>query len=98
MRIPVSLALLLFAAIAVADHPAAATLTVPAGGDLQQALNAARPGDTIEISTRLTGNGKSAGFWTQEIRRAGTGERVARNECVTVWRSENNCVMPWPTV
>ncbi len=59
-------------------------------------LNAARPGDLIEISTRLAGTGKSTGYWTEEIRRAGTGERVARNECVTLWRDEKDLVIPWP--
>ena len=33
--------------LAAAGDPSAATVTVPAGGDLQRALNAARPGDTI---------------------------------------------------
>src|ERR1041385_4988669 len=30
-------------------HASAATLTVPAGGNLQSALNAAQPGDTIVL-------------------------------------------------
>ncbi len=61
-------------------------------------LNAARPGDTVEISTRLAATGKSAGYWIQEIKRAGSGERVARNECVTLWRGQNDCATPWPTI
>ena len=46
MRMLTALATLLLAALAVGD-PVAQTLTVPSGGDLQAALNQARPGATI---------------------------------------------------
>ncbi|MGB8646617.1 MAG: thioesterase family protein [Anaerolineae bacterium] len=58
-------------------------------------LNAARPGDPVEISTRLAGRARSAGYWVQEIRRAGSGERIARNECMTVWRGVDNRLTTW---
>src|SRR5947199_5739665 len=54
------LALLLTALVLflMSGDPSAATVTVPAGGDLQRALNAARPGDTIllEPGATYTGN------------------------------------------
>ena len=40
--------------LAAAGDSSAATVTVPAGGDLQQALNAARPGDTILLEPGAT--------------------------------------------
>ncbi|MGE5140710.1 MAG: thioesterase family protein, partial [Rudaea sp.] len=58
-------------------------------------ISAARPGDKVEISTRLTGRGRSAGRWVQEIRRAGTGERVAQSECITLWRGKGDGVQSW---
>ncbi len=57
-------------------------------------FNAARPGDPVEISTRLARQGQSTGYWMQEIRRPG-GERIARNECMTVWRGNNNQPIRW---
>ena len=40
--------------LASAGDSSAATVTVPAGGDLQRALNAARPGDTILLEPGAT--------------------------------------------
>jgi regulation of enolase protein 1 (concanavalin A-like superfamily) len=42
---------------AVASHAAAATVTVPAGGNLQAALNNAQPGDTILLAAGATYTG-----------------------------------------
>ena len=47
-------ALALLAALMTATVASAATITVPAGGDLQAALNAARPGDTILLAPGAT--------------------------------------------
>jgi hypothetical protein len=46
------------AALFLPVHASAATISVPAGGDLQAALNAARPGDTIllQAGATFTGN------------------------------------------
>src|SRR5437762_543134 len=38
----------------LAGNPSANSVTVPSGGDLQQALNAARPGDTILLQPGAT--------------------------------------------
>ncbi len=59
-------------------------------------LNSARPGDQVEIATRLAGRGHSAGNWEQTIRRIPSGEVLMRGECVTLWRDERNHVCPWP--
>jgi acyl-CoA thioester hydrolase len=59
-------------------------------------LNSARPGDDLEIVTQLVGRGKSGGHWRQEIRRAVSRELVARAECVTLWRDEDNRPVHWP--
>lgn len=40
--------------LAAAGDPSATTITVPANGDLQRALNAARPGDTILLEPGAT--------------------------------------------
>lgn len=40
--------------VAAVGDPSAATVTVPAGGDLQRALSAARPGDTILVEPGAT--------------------------------------------
>src|SRR5213592_4451050 len=40
--------------LAAAGDPSAATVTVPAGGDLQRALTAARAGDTILLEPGAT--------------------------------------------
>src|SRR5206468_11270440 len=44
-------------ALAVAGEVDAATITVPAGGSLQSALNAARPGDVIVLQAGVTYTG-----------------------------------------
>ncbi len=59
-------------------------------------LNASRPGDHLVIATRLAGQGKTAGHWQQEIRRADSGELLMRAESVTVWVDERNRVIRWP--
>jgi acyl-CoA thioester hydrolase len=61
-------------------------------------LNSARPGDELEIATRLLGRGQSAGHWEQEIRRAVSREVVARDVCVTLWLDENNRAVRWDDV
>ncbi len=53
MRLITAASTLLFATVAVGD-PVAQTLTVPAGGDLQAALNGARPGATILLERGAT--------------------------------------------
>src|SRR5579884_1487547 len=53
MRLITGVSTLLFATVAVGD-PVAQTLTVPAGGDLQAALNQARPGATILLERGAT--------------------------------------------
>ncbi len=58
-------------------------------------LHSARPGDELDVVTRLIGRGISAGRWQQEIRRAVSGELVARSECVTLWRDANNRPVRW---
>src|SRR4051812_4580183 len=50
-------ALCLALAIFCSVHASAATLTVSAGGDLQAAIDAARPGDTIVLQAGATFNG-----------------------------------------
>jgi acyl-CoA thioester hydrolase len=59
-------------------------------------LTPARPGDELEIKTRLTGQGKSTGFWNQEVRRLPSGDIVARGDSVTVWTDVNNRPLVWP--
>jgi YbgC/YbaW family acyl-CoA thioester hydrolase len=59
-------------------------------------LAAARPGDMLEISTLLTGMGRSTGQWSLEIRRAGGGEPVARDECTSIWVGEDGYPVRWP--
>src|SRR5260221_4562711 len=51
-------ALVLMCGLLAAAHAESATLTVNAGGDLQAAINAARPGDTILVQggATFTGN------------------------------------------
>ncbi len=58
-------------------------------------LNSARPGDELEIATRLMGRGQSAGHWRQEIRRVVSQEVVARGECVTLWLDEDDRAIRW---
>ncbi|HZT75267.1 MAG TPA: hypothetical protein VFA27_01320 [Vicinamibacterales bacterium] len=53
MRVLTAASTLLFATVAVGD-PVAQTLTVPRGGDLQAALNQARPGATILLERGAT--------------------------------------------
>lgn len=61
-------------------------------------LNSARPGDQLEIETRLVGRGSSAGHWQQEIRRPDTRETLVRAECDTVWIDESNRPIRWREV
>jgi YbgC/YbaW family acyl-CoA thioester hydrolase len=58
-------------------------------------LNPARPGDELEIETKLIGRGKSAGQWRQQVRRVHSHEVVAREECVTIWVDEQNRPIRW---
>jgi Right handed beta helix region/Domain of unknown function (DUF5666) len=58
MRIPTSLAAGLCASVLSATSPAiAATIPVPPDGNLQQAIDSARPGDTIELRAGATYTG-----------------------------------------
>jgi YbgC/YbaW family acyl-CoA thioester hydrolase len=59
-------------------------------------LNAARPGDDLEIMTQLAGRGKTAGLWRQEIRRAGSHEIVVRAESATFWVDNRDRPVRWP--
>ena len=52
-----SLLSMLCAVLAVASTASAATISVPAGGDLQAAINTARPGDTILLAPGATYTG-----------------------------------------
>ncbi|MGE5359790.1 MAG: hypothetical protein ACM3NQ_12305, partial [Bacteroidales bacterium] len=45
------------AALLIATYGAAATITVPAGGDLQAALDRAQPGDTVLLQPGATYTG-----------------------------------------
>ncbi|HXI28859.1 MAG TPA: hypothetical protein VNG89_10555 [Vicinamibacterales bacterium] len=54
MRIVATLASTVVLATLLIGDPIAETLTVPAGGDLQNALNRARPGDTITLARGAT--------------------------------------------
>jgi acyl-CoA thioester hydrolase len=58
-------------------------------------VNPARPGDELEITTRLQSQGKTSGHWRQEIRRQGSRELVVRAECETLWIDSNNRPMRW---
>lgn len=58
-------------------------------------LNSARPGDDLEIVTRLNGRGLSAGHWQQEIRRVPSQEVLARGECVTLWLGDDDHAIRW---
>src|SRR5262249_25687485 len=51
MRINSVSAIVCLAAVALVAPARAATITVPSGGDLQQAINAAEPGDTIALAS-----------------------------------------------
>ncbi len=55
-----------------------------------------RPGDEIEVETRLTGRGRSAAEWSQEIRRAGSREVVLRGNATTIWQDQANRPIHWP--
>lgn len=59
-------------------------------------LSPALPGQELEISTRLTGRGKSAGHWRQEIRRLESHDLIAHAESTTLWVDENNHSVRWP--
>jgi hypothetical protein len=52
--------LMIWAILAIATRAEAATIQVPAGGDLQAALNAAKPGDEIVVAAGATFSGQ---FW-----------------------------------
>jgi acyl-CoA thioester hydrolase len=59
-------------------------------------LRGAVPGDELTISTKLVRRGRSAGYWTQEIRHAQSDELMARGECITLWVDAANRLVQWP--
>jgi acyl-CoA thioester hydrolase len=61
-------------------------------------LTPARPGDELQITTDLTGQGKSAGYWRQEVHRKPSGELVARGESVTIWIDRESRSVSWRKV
>lgn len=61
-------------------------------------LNPARPGDDLEITTRLERRGKSAGIWRQQVHRTATREILARSESTTFWMDDSSRPARWPEV
>jgi acyl-CoA thioester hydrolase len=58
-------------------------------------VNPARPGDELEITTSLHSQGKTSGYWQQEIRRLDSRALVVRADCETIWVDENNRPVRW---
>jgi acyl-CoA thioesterase FadM len=59
-------------------------------------LTSARPGDQLDVATRLIGRGRSVGQWEQTICRKVSGELVARDQSITLWCDQTHRVSAWP--